>query len=277
MKTIPSPNIPQGVSLIDTHCHLDMEDYTKDFLTVLQNAQNNGVHHIITIGIDVESSTRAVQLATANNNISATIGIHPHDVVNIKKDTYDVLKKLYSQNQEVIVGYGEIGLDYAKENSPTQLQNEHFSIQLTLAKELELPLIIHCRDAHNDILKHLKQAAPFPKGGVIHCFSGDMCFAEAVLKLGFHISIPGIVTFKNATSLHEVAQKIPLDRMLLETDGPFLAPSPYRGRRNEPAYLVYTAEKIALLRQTTLEHIALQTTKNALALFNLHKDNNNDL
>lgn len=277
MKNKIQPVVPKGVTLVDTHCHLDMDDYATDLSAVLQNAQHNGVHHIITIGIDLESSKRAVNLAKENINISATIGIHPHDVSNISKHSYQALKELHAQNKDVIVGYGEIGLDYAKEYAPIQLQNTHFLLQIAIAKEIGLPLIIHCRDANEDILKHLRQSAPFPKGGVIHCFSGDMYFAEAVRELGFYISIPGIVTFKNAKSLHEVAQKIPLESMLLETDGPFLAPCPYRGKRNEPAYLFYTAERIAFLRETTIENIAQQTTKNAKTLFNLNLDDDNDL
>ena len=264
-----TPVLTNG-SLVDTHCHLDMENYIDDFDAVLAKATENRICHIITIGIDVKSSIAAVQIAQKHGNISATIGIHPHDVGNACEKSYNTLKNLYQKNQDVIVGFGEIGLDYAKNYAPVQLQNEHFSTQIEIAKSLQLPIIIHCREANDDILKHLKAHAPFPHGGVIHCFSGDIHFAEAVLDLGFYISIPGIVTFKNATELQEVTKHIPLNRMLVETDGPFLSPMPYRGKRNEPAYVLYTANKIAQLRETSLERIADQTTLNAKTLFNLH-------
>ena len=166
-----------------------------------------------------------------------------------------------------MVAYGEIGLDYVKNYSPHALQRTRFQEQLELAKELELPVIIHDREAHDDCLALLQEAAPFPKGGVMHCFSGDIALAKKVLELGFYISIPGVVTFKNGALLQEVAASIPLESMLLETDGPFLAPVPYRGKRNDPVYILYTAEKVAQLRKISIEEVAKQTSSNCLALF----------
>ena len=269
MQKQPYP-ILTNHTLIDTHCHLDMKNYTDDFDTVLAKAKENHVCHIITIGIDVKSSIAAVGLAQKHSNISAAIGIHPHDVGGASEQAYNTLKDLYQNNQEVIVGFGEIGLDYFKNHAPVPLQKEHLDKQIEIAKALKLPIIIHCRDANDDILKHLHKHAPFPHGGVIHCFSGDINFARAVLDLGFYISIPGIVTFKNAKGLQEIAKEIPLNRILIESDGPFLSPMPYRGKRNEPAYVLYTANKIAQLRETTLEQIAEHTSLNAKTLFNLH-------
>lgn len=254
---------------IDTHCHLDMDAYTTDLNDVLERALNCGVKQVISIGIDINSSKNAIKLAKEYKMLFATVGIHPHDVDSISTSTYDYLTILIENNRDLIVGLGEIGLDYFKNYSDVSLQRKHFKKQLQLAKEFKLPVIIHDRDAHEDTLNILKEIGPFPQGGVLHCFSGDLLFANNVLDLGFHISIPGIVTFKNAHSLHEVAEHIPLNKMLLETDGPFLSPTPYRGKRNEPSYIPHVAQKIAELRNIDISTIANHTTNNARELFNL--------
>lgn len=268
-KTYKLPILPPQASLIDTHCHLDMDAYDEDFNDVLQRAQSSRVHHIITIGIDITSSQKAIDLATKHKNISATVGIHPHDVDSISKATYDTLEELVTNNKEQIVGYGEIGLDYVKKYSLAENQRHHFANQLALAKNLNLPVVIHDREAHEDTLRIIKASGENRSGGVMHCFSGDMELARAVLDLGFFISIPGVVTFKNAKSLQEVARNIPLERMLVETDGPFLSPHPLRGKRNEPVNVLYTADFIAQLRRISLEEVAKQTTINARKLFKL--------
>ncbi|MFN2354189.1 MAG: TatD family hydrolase [Desulfopila sp.] len=255
--------------LIDTHCHLDMGAYSDDLEAILRNCFAHGVRSVITIGIDTESSHRAVHLAARFSMVRATVGIHPHDVGGINDADLREISALIERHSDKIVGYGEIGLDYVKKYSPAAVQKNSFSRQLDLAKEHDLPVIIHDREAHGDILDILKAHGPFDKGGVLHCFSGDLQYARQVLDLGFHISIPGIVTFKNATELKDVAANIPLDRLLLETDGPFLAPDPYRGKRNEPLYLLYTAAEIARLRGITLEQMARATTRNAMQLFTL--------
>lgn len=255
--------------LIDTHCHLDMGAYSDDLEIMLRNCFDHGVRRVITIGIDTESSHRAVNLAARFSMVLATVGIHPHDVGNTDDADLAEISAIIDRHYDKIVGYGEIGLDYVKKYSPAAVQKSSFSRQLDLAKEHKLPVIIHDREAHADILAILKAHGPFDKGGVLHCFSGDLQYARQVLDLGFHISIPGIVTFKNATELKDVAANIPLDRLLLETDGPFLAPDPYRGKRNEPLYLLYTAAEIARLRGITLEQTAQATTRNAIQLFNL--------
>ncbi len=272
-KKAPIPSLQAGSYLIDSHCHLDMNSYEDDLDTLLNRAQAHGVRSIISIGIDEQSSIAAVTLAHKYPFVKATVGIHPHDVEQIDEGSYSRLKKLVLDNREQVVGYGEIGLDYAKNYSPKAIQLQSFEEQLCLAKELSLPVIIHDREAHDDCLSLLQNAAPFSQGGVMHCFSGDMKLAEKVLALGFYISIPGVVTFKNGLNLQEVASAIPLESMLLETDGPFLSPVPYRGKRNEPAYVAYTAHKIAELRGISIEEVAKQTSKNTLNLFQYSPDN----
>ena len=245
-----------------------MDAYEADLPDILQHAQEQGVQSIITIGIDEKSSFAAVALAEQHSIIQSCIGVHPHDAQSVTKDTYDNLKNLVADKHDVIVGYGEIGLDYAKNYSEPTIQKKIFREQLELARELELPVVIHDRDAHADTLKILRSAGPFPQGGVMHCFSGDMELARSVMDMGFHLSIPRVVTFKNGATLQEVAAAIPLEFLLLETDGPFLSPDPWRGKRNVPSNLLYTAFKVAQLREISMEKLATQTSANAQRLFN---------
>jgi len=245
-----------------------MPSYEGELGSILTNAKLCGVHSIISIGIDEKSSMAAVELAKNNSMVKATVGVHPHDVEQIDGGTFQRLKMLVSNNRKYIVGYGEIGLDYVKQYANPDVQKSAFHDQLELAKELKLPVVIHDRDAHQDTLELLTQAGPFPNRGVMHCFSGDVILAKKLLDLGFYISIPGVVTFKNGKDLQEVATHIPLDALILETDGPFLAPVPWRGKRNEPCYLPYTAEKVAELKNISIEAVAEQTSKNVMKLFN---------
>lgn len=261
--------LDQDVYIIDTHCHLDMQRYACDLDSVLDRAAHHNISTIVTIGIDKTSSEKAVQLAEQHESIYATVGIHPHDVADIDSHTLDFIGQLAVDNSSSVVGFGEIGLDYMKKYSTPDIQRKQFYNQLSLAKELNLPVIIHDRDAHEDTLKILQQAAPFDFGGVLHCFSGTYEFAKQIIDFGLHISIPGIVTFTKSSNLQHVASKIPLSSMLLETDGPFLAPEPWRGKRNEPFYILYTAEKIANLRNIDINELARQTTLNAQSLFRL--------
>ncbi|MGB3213080.1 MAG: TatD family hydrolase [Desulforhopalus sp.] len=265
------PQLSQSCEFIDTHCHLDMTAYSNDLKKVLDDAHNNHIKRIITIGIDLASSRDAVALARKHTQLSATIGIHPHDVDDLESRDYSELENLYADHPRQIVGFGEIGLDYVKQYSDPQKQREHFKRQLDLAHALKLPVVVHNREADNDTLKILHESRPLDYGGIMHCFSGDLDFAYKVVDLGMLISIPGIVTFKNATVLHEVARKIPLSSMVLETDGPFLAPHPYRGKRNEPSYILFTANKIAELREIGIEQVSIQTTANAENLFKFKK------
>lgn len=267
-KKISPPLLQPGSFLVDTHCHLDMDSYASDCEAVIARAYEQGVKGIVTVGIDLASSRKAVKLCQVNSALRAIIGIHPHDSGNAHPSDLKNLAQLYADHQDVIVGYGEIGLDYVKMYSDPKTQRALFRKQLRLAKELDLPVIIHDREAHADCLDILTDEGPFRKGGIMHCFSGDISFAEKIIACNLHISIPGIVTFKNAHSLHQVATHLPLNKMLLETDGPFLAPVPFRGKRNEPAYTLFTAAAIAKLRNISIEEIAEQTTKNACQLFN---------
>lgn len=266
-KKTPPIEVNAATRLTDTHCHLDMAGYENDLIEILERATHFGIDRIVTIGIDVLSSQKAIALSQRFPQISATIGVHPHDTSNLQPDDYRQLEHLYSLHSHRIVAYGEIGLDYVKGYSSPADQRHHFARQLSMARDLDLPVIVHNRDADDDTYKLLRQAGPFKRGGIMHCFAGDISFAEKILDLGFLISIPGIVTFKNATTLQDVAQKVPLESLVLETDGPFLAPHPFRGKRNEPSYLAYTAVKVAELRGITLNEVATQTTENAEKLF----------
>jgi len=246
-----------------------MEDYKDDLDSVISSAKNKGVTHIITVGIDLQSSLNAISIAKKYKNLYASVGIHPHNASRINDQDYKALATMTCDKSNKIVAYGEIGLDYVKKYSPPEKQKYQFQAQLAMAKDLHLPVIIHDRGAHSDTIKLLKNIAPFPAGGVMHCFSGDMNLALQVLELGFYISIPGIVTFTNAKELHEVAHEIPLDRLVLETDGPFLAPVPFRGKRNLPEYLGITAARIAELRNISVDEVGDTTSRNAKQLFRL--------
>jgi TatD DNase family protein len=265
--TLKIPSIPKDTLLIDTHCHLDMIGDSRDLEKTVASAHSCGIEYIVTIGIDYKSSIKAVEIAQRFKNVSATIGIHPHDAESADRKVYEKLSLLTEQLENKIVGYGEIGLDYVKNYSPRDIQLKQFVYQLNLAKDLNLPVIIHDREAHEDTLRILRETAPFPAGGVMHCFSGDTELARQVLELDFHISIPGVVTFKNAAGLRNVVYEIPLDKLLLETDGPFLTPVPFRGKPNRPEYLIYTALKVAEIRDIPFSEVAEATTKNAKQLF----------
>ena len=266
-KKAPLPVLPAGVSVIDTHCHLDMISSGEDIGKVVSRAAARGVSHIITIGIDLKSSKKAIEIAEQHESVYASVGIHPHNVQELNDHSYKELENLC--DNEKVVAYGEIGLDFVKQYAPRHIQLEHYIRQVELVRKVELPLVIHDREAHDEILHVLKKEAPFAAAGVMHCFSGDWQLATQVLDLGFFISIPGVVTFNKASALQEVAQKSPLDKLILETDAPFLAPDPYRGRTNLPEYMLYTAQKIADLRGLSVEEVARITTDNALKLFNI--------
>jgi TatD DNase family protein len=271
-KQIYKQELSPGITLIDTHCHLDMDAYENDLEAVIQNAADSGISRIVTIGIDLSSSRKAVKLAKRFPHVWSTIGIHPHNATDIDADTYEQLIQLAQDKTNKIVGYGEIGLDFAKNYAPQNIQIRNFELQLDIAKKLSLPVIIHDRDAHDETLNILKAHAPFPSRGVMHCFSGDIELAHKVTNLGFYISIPGIVTFNKSDIMQQVAREIPLEKMILETDGPFLSPVPYRGKTNKPEYLLYTANKIAELRGITLDEVAKVTTFNAKTLFSLPQE-----
>lgn len=266
----PFPALTEDASLVDTHCHLDMDEYAADLDDVIDRARHQKVDRIITIGIDLESSKKAIALARKYPGISASVGVHPHNLPAATDNCYADILGLVRENRDVVVGYGEIGLDYVKNYHPPELQRRHFRLQLDMARTAALPVIIHDREAHDDILRILDDSGPLPAGGVMHCFSGDYRLASTLIDRGLRISIPGVVTFKNAASLQEVARKVPLSSLLLETDGPFLAPHPWRGKRNEPSYVLYTAARVAELRGISLSSLARATSENAAALFGLN-------
>lgn len=266
-RATPLPVLAAGAALIDTHCHLDFPDYQQDLAAMLGRARENGVGTIITVGIDLETSRAAIGIAERRAGVYATVGVHPHHVKEVREGDYALLREL-AQHPKV-KAYGEIGLDYVKDYSPVAMQREHFARQMRLAQELALPVVIHDREAHADTLAIVREAGELPAGGVMHCFSGDADFAEEVLALGFYISIPGVVTFPKAEIMQAAVRRIPLDRLLLETDGPFLAPVPRRGKRNEPQFLLYTAQKVAELKGVPLAEVARATTANARRVFQL--------
>ena len=244
--------------LTDTHCHLDM---LKDIEGSLARAEAHGVTRIVTIGIDLPSSRKAVKLAEQYDFVWATVGIHPHEAKTLDDSTYTELEELGKHPR--VVAIGEIGLDFYRDFSPKQIQFAAFKRQINLAQKIGKPIIIHCREAISETWKVLEETNGFTCGGIWHCFPGDTILAKQCIKAGFYISIPGIVTFPKAQRLQEVTKNIPLGWLLLETDAPFLAPVPKRGKPNEPAFLRYTAEKVAELKNISLEEVALTTTENA--------------
>ncbi len=256
--------------LIDSHCHLDMKDFHKDREAVMERARKEGIAHMISIGIDVKSSASALALARKYDFISATVGCHPHDA---DACTAADLRELASMAKAPeVVAWGEIGLDYFRNYSGKENQRKIFQRQLELAQEADLPVIIHDRDAHGEVYAALEKMGKGERRGVIHCYSGDKDLAEAFINLGYYISIPGTVTYKNAAQIRDVAAAIPLDRMLVETDAPFLAPVPRRGKRNEPSFVIHTAREIAELRNIPFEVVAEQTTQNARTIFGLPQE-----
>lgn len=266
-KKPPVPVLSEDAYVVDSHCHLDMDSYSLDCSDIVKRAHRAGVKYVMTIGIDLKSSQAAVALADKYPNVYCSIGVHPHHCAETSQMDYTTLVELASHPK--VKAYGEIGLDYVKNYAPVATQLEHFKRQVLLAKKLNLPLIVHDREAHEDVMEILTDAGPFPAGGVMHCYSGDKELAKKVIDLGLYLSIPGVVTFNKAITTQEAVAEIPLDSMLLETDGPFLSPVPYRGKRNEPAYVVYTAQKIAEIKGVSIDEVARQTSKNACTLFNL--------
>ena len=254
--------------LIDSHTHLDDLRYDTDRDNVLQRAQTAGIEAIVTIGCDLATSQAAVALAHAHPNIFATIGVHPHEAKGIGEGWYESFRSL-AQHPKV-VAYGEIGLDYHYDHSPREIQRQRFREQIHLARELALPLVIHTREAQEDTVMILREEGAVDVGGVFHCFSGDMWLAKDALDLGFYLSFSGVLTFKNATMLRDIAKTVPLDRLMVETDCPYLAPVPYRGKRNEPAYVQYVAETLAEIRGNgSVESVARATVENTKRVFRI--------
>ncbi|WP_100400532.1 TatD family hydrolase [Bacillus sp. FJAT-44742] len=254
--------------LFDTHVHLNADQFEEDVEQVIEKARGEGVRLMNVVGFDRKTIKGALFLAEKYDFIFASVGWHPVDAIDMTEDDLKWLEEL-SEHPKV-VALGEMGLDYYWDKSPKEVQKEVFRKQIRLAKKVNLPIIIHDRDAHQDIVDILKEEKAEEVGGIMHCFGGSLEIARECLKMNFHISFGGPVTFKNAKRPKEVAKEIPMDKLLVETDCPFLAPHPYRGKRNEPAYVKLVAEKIAELKEISLEEVAEQTTSNAKKLFNIN-------
>ena len=252
--------------LIDTHAHLEMQAFEEDRDEVIRRAGEAGIDAIVTVGTNLRDCRKAVAIAGRYDSVYAAIGIHPHDVNRIDGETYRLIRELAGRPK--VVAYGEIGLDFFRNRSPRSDQIRCFGEQLELAAELGLPVIIHDRDAHAETLKMLTEWKG-GKGGIIHCFSGDAPMAGKCLDLGFYISVPGPVTYPKSERLLDVVRQVPLDRLLVETDAPYLSPQPFRGQRNEPAYVLHTARKVAETKGLPLEEVAAATTRNAKAVFGI--------
>lgn len=254
--------------LTDSHCHLDFLDlklYAEDLSKAIAAARAKDVNYILCPGVDIEHFPDILKIAETDKNIFAAVGLHPTEKESHEPSLDELLT--LGQNKKV-VGIGETGLDfyYAHDEIERNRQKKIFKMQVQVAKNLGKPLIIHARDAEQDIIKILIEEEAMVAGGVLHCFTGTQGFAQKLIDLGFYISFSGIVTFRNADSLRAIAQAIPLDRILIETDAPYLTPVPVRGKPNEPAYLPYIAEFIAKLRGISYESFAKQTTENFLRL-----------
>ncbi|WP_457643045.1 TatD family hydrolase [Persephonella sp.] len=249
--------------MIDTHAHLDMLRSEEDLKESVEK-----LDCIITIGCDKEEIFKAVDIANRYSNVYASVGYHPYDVKGLTDRDIDILEKLAEENKKV-VAIGETGLDYYRDITPKKLQWEFFEKQLQLAKKLNLPVIIHSRSANEDTVKILQQHAPFPASGILHCFGGDIPMMEKCVELGFYISFAGNITYPKADSLRAVLKETPLDKLLLETDSPFLSPQKKRGKPNKPSYIFYTLEFASSLLGLTPQELEEITDKNASRLFSI--------
>ncbi len=252
--------------LIDTHTHLQFDKFDEDRESVIQRAIKNNVEAIFTIGTDLETSNQALQIAQKFAVVYAAVGIHPNDSMNISDANFKEIELLAQKDK--VIAIGEIGLDYFRMHATKEKQHKALRMQVRLARKYGLPIIIHNREAHDDILTILKEEKAEEISGVFHSFTGELKFLESILAQNYHVSFTGPVTFKN-TNYNKLIDCVPVEQLLLETDSPFLAPVPFRGKRNEPAYVKYIAEKIAQVKGITLEKLAEITSENAQNLFHL--------
>jgi len=255
--------------LIDTHCHLDAEAFEKERDEVVARATDSGLSHMLSIGIDASTSKAAVAIAEQYPSVFAVVGIQPNYVHQVKPDDWDLI--LAFLDHAKVVAIGETGLDKYWDHAPLELQTEYFHRHIRLSKESGLPFIVHCREAEAEVLEVLRaEATDGPLNGVMHSYCGNADTAAECLELGMHISFAGMVTFRKNDDLREVASTVPLNRMLVETDSPYLAPHPNRGKRNEPSWVRLTAECLAGVHDVSIEEFAEQTTRNAERLFRLN-------
>ncbi len=253
--------------LIDTHAHIQDDDLRKDLSKVLERAETAGVEKIICVGYDLQSSQEALNLARKYRQVYAVVGIHPHEAASLNAVA---LEKLHAMAKDPrVLAIGEIGLDFYRDLSPREKQREAFREQIKLAQELGKPIVIHDRDAHQEVLEIIKAEKAGKNQGIMHCYSGGMELAVDLIKAGFYISFAGPITFKNARKSQEVAAKIPMDKILIETDCPYLAPEPWRGKLNEPAHVKYVAAKLGELRNKGTDEIAYLTNLNAKKVYRI--------
>ncbi|GIQ67265.1 TatD family deoxyribonuclease [Xylanibacillus composti] len=260
--------------LFDTHAHLDSAKFEEEREAMIERARDNGVDYIVNVGFNRETIPTTMALAEQYEWIYAAVGWHPQDAITMQEGDLAWIESLTAHPK--VVAIGEIGLDYYWDTSPKDVQQQVFREQIRLARKLKLPIIIHNRDAHQDVVNILQEENAAEVGGIMHCFSGSWEIAKRCLDMNFHISFGGPITFKNAKQPKEVLAQVPLDRLLIETDCPYLTPHPFRGKRNESAYVRYVAEAAAEIKGLEIEELASITTRNALKLFSipLQKDEN---
>jgi len=260
------------LNLVDSHCHLNLLENVGDTPEVLDNARKSGVSAILNVSVDLESLPDVLAPTVHFDNVYASVGVHPN-CKSPQEPTIDELVVLADESK--VIAIGETGLDYFRSEGDLEWQRDRFRRHIAAAKQAGKPLIIHTRDAWDDTFRLMKEEGADQAGGIMHCFTGDWEMAKTAMDMGFYISFSGIVTFKNAQQLKEVAKRVPEDRILIETDSPYLAPEPYRGRPNQPAYVYYVAEYIAGLRSSSLDRTADITTRNFFRLFNFILDSSN--
>jgi TatD DNase family protein len=253
---------------VDSHCHLDFPELRDDLPQVLDAMRDNGVTHALCIGVEMDAWPNVHALATAHPNLYASVGVHP-DYADLEEPTVDLL--VARARDSKVVAIGETGLDYFRRTGDLDWQRRRFRTHIRAAREAGRPLVIHTRAAAADTIAIMRDEHAGEAGGVMHCFTETWEVAERALDLGFHISFSGIVTFRNATALKDVARRVPLARMLIETDSPYLAPVPHRGKRNQPAWVRHVAEEIAALREVPVETIARTTSDNFFRLFRIDR------
>lgn len=254
--------------LFDTHAHLDDEKFNEDREEVIKKIQESGVTYVVNPGADLQSSIDSVKIANDHDFIYAAVGFHPHDCKEMTDETIEALRKLALENEKV-VAIGEIGLDYYWDNSPRDIQRKWFIEQIKLANELKLPIIVHDRDAHQDTFDIIKEYKSDEIGCILHSFSGSIELAKEYVKMGCMLSISGPVTFKNNKKTPVVVKEIGLDHLLIETDSPYLTPHPHRGKRNDPSYVQFVADKIAQEKGIAYEKVCEATMENAKRFFNI--------
>jgi len=257
----------QKILLFDTHAHYDDERFDEDRHQLIESLNAKGVGYVVNIAADMESAKKSIELAEKYSFIYAAVGVHPHSADEVNEKNLEILAE-YARNSKV-KAIGEIGLDYYYDNSPRDIQKRAFNMQLELASMLKLPVIIHDRDAHEDSMNIIKEKRASLSYGVFHCFSGSVEMAKELIEMDFYISVGGPLTFKNSRKLPDVVRYVPLDRLLIETDCPYLAPEPHRGKRNDSGYMYLVAQKIAEIKGLSFDEVAAATTDNAKKFFGI--------